>query len=192
MLTNRSMNATGKRLARAAFVTLLMAGVAGCDTSKETTGSISRAGKASEAMSASDLQGSMRCARPQTYASDPNNKPVALQLRLGAADERPERPVAGRHAQARHRLSQGPRRACRLRQGAGRRRRAEAGARCRAARADAGISRLAAGFGGRRHPRPARPDAGGARASTARRSTSSRTSRRCCPISACPTCSKAT
>ena len=78
MLTNRSMNATGKRLARAAFVTLLMAGVAGCGTSKMTTGSISRSGAAVDSMPTGSLPGSSG-ELGRKYASDPNNKPVALQ-----------------------------------------------------------------------------------------------------------------
>ena len=61
--------------------------------------------------------------------------------------------------------------------------------RCAARRP--GISRLEAGFGRRRDPRPARPDERGARSSTARRLTSSRTNLRSFPISACPMCWKA-
>lgn len=78
MLTNRSMNATGKRLAKVAFATLLLAGVAGCTTSKMTTGSIARAGKPTATMSAGELQGASE-SLGRTYASNPNDKPVALQ-----------------------------------------------------------------------------------------------------------------
>ncbi|MEJ6781833.1 tetratricopeptide repeat protein [Aminobacter sp. Piv2-1] len=78
MLTNRSMNATGKRLARTAFLALLAAGVAGCGTSKMTTGSISRQANTAEAASPGDLQGTAD-QLGRTYASAPDNKPVAMQ-----------------------------------------------------------------------------------------------------------------
>lgn len=78
MLTNRSMNATGKRLAQAALLSLLMASVAGCGTSKMTTGSIGRGGQSVDTMATGSLAGSAD-KLGRTYASDPNNKPVAMQ-----------------------------------------------------------------------------------------------------------------
>ncbi|MDH4986374.1 tetratricopeptide repeat protein [Aminobacter anthyllidis] len=77
MLTNRSMNATGKHLAKAALLTLLMASVAGCGAAKMVTGSIGR-GKAVDTMSTGAIGGSVDQIG-RAYASDPNNKPVALQ-----------------------------------------------------------------------------------------------------------------
>ncbi|RVB71493.1 MULTISPECIES: tetratricopeptide repeat protein [unclassified Mesorhizobium] len=77
MPTNRMMNATGKRLITTALMMALAASVAGCGTSKLTTGSISRSsGKPLETMSASELHNAT-AALGQSYARNPNDKRVA-------------------------------------------------------------------------------------------------------------------
>jgi Flp pilus assembly protein TadD len=79
MLTSRSMNATGKRLISATFALTLAAGVAGCGTSKFTTGSVSRSsGKAVEQMSSNELS-SAGAALGKAYARDPADKPTAMR-----------------------------------------------------------------------------------------------------------------
>lgn len=77
MLIKRMMNATGKRLITTAFTMALAASVAGCGTSKLTTGSISRtSGKPLETMSASELHNAT-IALGQSYAKNPNDKRIA-------------------------------------------------------------------------------------------------------------------
>jgi Flp pilus assembly protein TadD len=77
MLIKRMMNATGKRLITTAFTIALAASVAGCGTSKLTTGSISRtSGKPLETMSASELHNAT-IALGQSYAKNPNDKRIA-------------------------------------------------------------------------------------------------------------------
>jgi len=79
MLTSRSMNATGKRLLRATVAITIAATVAGCGTSKFTTGSVSKAsGKAIEQMSAGDLDKASR-SLGKVYSSNPSDKPTALK-----------------------------------------------------------------------------------------------------------------
>ncbi|HEV2896877.1 MAG TPA: tetratricopeptide repeat protein [Pseudaminobacter sp.] len=79
MLTNRSMNATGKRLLTGVFLAALAAGVAGCGTSKMTTGSISRdTGKSIASMSTGELQ-STADALGKAYTRDTNDKPTAMR-----------------------------------------------------------------------------------------------------------------
>jgi Flp pilus assembly protein TadD len=79
MLTNRSMNATGKRLLTGVFLAALTAGVAGCGTSKMTTGSISRdSGKSIASMSTGELQ-SAADALGKAYTRDTNDKPTAMR-----------------------------------------------------------------------------------------------------------------
>jgi Flp pilus assembly protein TadD len=77
MPTNRMMNATGKRLITTALMMALAASVAGCGTSKLTTGSISRSsGKPLETMSAGELH-KATIALGQSYAKNPNDKRIA-------------------------------------------------------------------------------------------------------------------
>lgn len=77
MLTNRTMNATGKRLVATAFLLALAASVSGCGTDKFTTGSIGRTGgKPLETMSASELH-SATMALGQSYARNPADKRIA-------------------------------------------------------------------------------------------------------------------
>ena len=84
MLTSRSMNATGKRLLRATVAITIAASVAGCGTSKITTGSISKfssagySGKAVEQMSAGELA-KAGDSLGKAYASGPSDKPTALK-----------------------------------------------------------------------------------------------------------------
>ena len=79
MLTSRSMNATGKRLISATFALTLAAGVAGCGTSKFTTGSVSRSsGKAVEQMSSDELS-SAGAALGKAYTRDPADKTTAMR-----------------------------------------------------------------------------------------------------------------
>jgi Flp pilus assembly protein TadD len=79
MLTSRSMNATGKRLLRATVVITIAASVAGCGTSKLTTGSVSKSsGKAVEQMSAGALAGAST-SLGKAYASNPSDKPTAMK-----------------------------------------------------------------------------------------------------------------
>lgn len=77
MPTNRMTNATGKRLITTAFIIALAATVAGCGTSKLTTGSIGRtSGKPLETMSAGELH-KATIALGQSYAKNPNDKRIA-------------------------------------------------------------------------------------------------------------------
>ena len=77
MLTTRTMNATGKRLLLAATALAVVASLAGCGTSKMTTGSISRqSGKAVDAMSAGELRDA-GAALGKAYAKNPNDKSTA-------------------------------------------------------------------------------------------------------------------
>lgn len=77
MPTNRMTNATGKRLITTAFIMALAASVAGCGTSKLTTGSIGRpSGKPLETMSAGELH-KATIALGQSYAKNPNDKRIA-------------------------------------------------------------------------------------------------------------------
>lgn len=78
MPTNRRMNVTGKRLVTTALLMALAAGVAGCGTSKLTTGSIGRSGgKPLETMSASELHGATT-RLGESYAKNPNEKRLAM------------------------------------------------------------------------------------------------------------------
>jgi Flp pilus assembly protein TadD len=77
MPTNRMTNARGKRLITTAFIMALAASVAGCGTSKLTTGSIGRpSGKPLETMSAGELH-KATIALGQSYAKNPNDKRIA-------------------------------------------------------------------------------------------------------------------
>lgn len=77
MPTNRMTNATGKLLITTAFIIALAASVAGCGTSKLTTGSIGRtSGKPLETMSAGELH-KATIALGQSYAKNPNDKRIA-------------------------------------------------------------------------------------------------------------------
>jgi Flp pilus assembly protein TadD len=77
MPTNRMTNATAKRLITTAFIIALAASVAGCGTSKLTTGSIGRpSGKPLETMSAGELH-KATIALGQSYAKNPNDKRIA-------------------------------------------------------------------------------------------------------------------
>lgn len=79
MLTSRSMTATGKRLLRATVAVTIAASVAGCGTSKMTTGSVSKSsGKAVEQMSAGELAGAST-SLGQAYASNPSDKSTAMR-----------------------------------------------------------------------------------------------------------------
>ncbi|SIT55256.1 conserved exported hypothetical protein [Mesorhizobium prunaredense] len=77
MPTNSMTNARGKRLITTAFIIALAASVAGCGTSKLTTGSIGRpSGKPLETMSAGELH-KATIALGQSYAKNPNDKRIA-------------------------------------------------------------------------------------------------------------------
>ena len=79
MLTSRSMNATGKRLLQATAAITIAFSLAGCGTSKFTTGSVSKnSGKAVEQMSAGELA-SAGTSLGNAYASNPADKPTALR-----------------------------------------------------------------------------------------------------------------
>ncbi len=79
MLTSRSMNATGKRLLRATVAITIAATVAGCGTSKFTTGSISKSsGKAVEQMSADELANA-GSSLGKAYTSNTSDKPTAMK-----------------------------------------------------------------------------------------------------------------
>ncbi|WP_157017563.1 tetratricopeptide repeat protein [Mesorhizobium xinjiangense] len=78
MLTNRGMNATGKRLATTAIAMALAAAISGCAKDRMTTGSISRSSPMQlDQMSSRELD---RAADKlgHRYTRDPSNKPVAL------------------------------------------------------------------------------------------------------------------
>ena len=79
MLTSGAVNATGKRLLRATVAITIAASVAGCGTSKLTTGSISKSsGKAVEQMSADELAHAST-SFGNAYTSDPSDKPTAMK-----------------------------------------------------------------------------------------------------------------
>jgi Flp pilus assembly protein TadD len=79
MLTNLALNRAGKRLLTAAFVTTLAAGVAGCGTSRMTTGSISHdAGYSLDSMSSDQLR-SASSSLGASYARNPNDKTTAMK-----------------------------------------------------------------------------------------------------------------
>ncbi|RVC33080.1 pilus assembly protein TadD, partial [Mesorhizobium sp. M4A.F.Ca.ET.090.04.2.1] len=76
MLINGLMN-TGKRLITTVFMAALAASVAGCGTSKLTTGSIVRSdSRPLETMSASELH-SATARLGESYARNPNDKRIA-------------------------------------------------------------------------------------------------------------------
>ena len=166
----RSIRRTAARLLSLSAAVVLSASLAGCAHSRMTTGSISRDGsRPVDQMSAPELQATAG-ALGKRYAADPSDKPTALRYASVAADERRHRPGACGHAQIGHRLPQGPRRARRLRQVAGRSRPVRTRARRGSPRPDPRISGLEAGLRGRRDPRPdgqcragARPLSQGAR-----------------------------
>jgi Flp pilus assembly protein TadD len=77
MPAHRLIDTTGKRLLTTAFMLALAAGVAGCGTSKLTTGSIGRpSGKPLETMSAGELHNAT-ASLGQSYARNPNDKRIA-------------------------------------------------------------------------------------------------------------------
>jgi Flp pilus assembly protein TadD len=77
MPANRMPITTGRRLITTAFIIALAAGVAGCGTSKFTTGSIGRTGgKPLETMSARELH-TATASLGQSYARNPNDKRIA-------------------------------------------------------------------------------------------------------------------
>src|SRR5262245_65887340 len=84
MLTSRSMNATGKGLLRATVAITIAATVAGCGTSKLTTGSISKftssgySGKSIDQMSAGELA-KADDSLGKAYASNPSDKATAMK-----------------------------------------------------------------------------------------------------------------
>ncbi len=79
MLTSRSVNATSRRLLSATVAVTLAFGLAGCGTSKMTTGSISRSsGKAVETMSADELRGA-GASLGKAYSKKPDDKATAMQ-----------------------------------------------------------------------------------------------------------------
>lgn len=79
MLTNRSTNATGKRLVTVALALALATGISGCATDKMSTGSVSRtSGKALETMSSAELDSAAR-SLGKAYTRDTNDKATALQ-----------------------------------------------------------------------------------------------------------------
>jgi Flp pilus assembly protein TadD len=80
MPTNRTVNARGKRLVTTALVLALAASVAGCGTSRMTTGSIGRTdGKPLETMSAGELHNAT-AALGQSYSKNPNDKRIATNF----------------------------------------------------------------------------------------------------------------
>ncbi|TJX41776.1 MAG: pilus assembly protein TadD, partial [Mesorhizobium sp.] len=79
MLINGLMN-TGKRLITTVFMAALAASVAGCGTSKLTTGSIVRSdSRPLETMSASELH-SATARLGESYARNPNDKRIATNF----------------------------------------------------------------------------------------------------------------
>ena len=78
MLTSRAMNATGKRLLLVATALTLAASVAGCGTSKMTTGSISKSGQSIEQMSSSELRNA-GSSLGKAYAKNPKDKATAMR-----------------------------------------------------------------------------------------------------------------
>jgi len=77
MVTRGSKYRNGKRLLATALVAALAASVAGCNTSKMTTGSIAQPGKSFDTMSAGEIA-KTSTSLGRAYAKDPNNKDVAL------------------------------------------------------------------------------------------------------------------
>ncbi len=112
MLTSRSMNATRKDCSRRLRQSRSPRRWPAAATSKLTTGS-----PPSLRMRGTAARSSSRCRpanspRPaicsgEAYASNPSDKADRVEICAGAADERPYRPVARRHAQAGHRLPGG-------------------------------------------------------------------------------------
>lgn len=79
MSSSRSINMTTRLLLRATVAITLAIGVAGCGTSKMTTGSISKSsGKSVEQMSAGELA-STSASLGKKYAADASDKPTALR-----------------------------------------------------------------------------------------------------------------
>jgi Flp pilus assembly protein TadD len=79
-LNGHRMSAAGKRLITTALALTLAASVAGCGTSKLTTGSISRSsGKPLEAMSASELHTATN-RLGESYARNPNDQHIAMKF----------------------------------------------------------------------------------------------------------------
>jgi Flp pilus assembly protein TadD len=79
MLTSGSVIATGKRLLRATVAITIAAGIAGCGTSKMTTGSIDRSsGAPVEQMSASELAHAST-SLGKAYAADTSNQATAMK-----------------------------------------------------------------------------------------------------------------
>jgi Flp pilus assembly protein TadD len=77
MLINGLMNTTGKRLITTALMMALAASVAGCGTSKFTTGSITRSSsRPLETMSATELH-SATTRLGESYAKNPSDKRIA-------------------------------------------------------------------------------------------------------------------
>lgn len=92
MLTSRSMNATGKRLLGAAAALALAASLAGCGTSKMTTGSVSRtSGMPAGSMSSAEIS-KAAAALGRSYAKDTTDKTTAMRYAMvlqmnGQADQ---------------------------------------------------------------------------------------------------------
>ena len=79
MLTSGSKNATGKHLLGATLALALAASVAGCGTSKMTTGSVSRGdGKSVDAMSSGELHNAAGVLG-NSYAKNPDDKTTAMR-----------------------------------------------------------------------------------------------------------------
>lgn len=79
MSSSRSINMTTRLLLRTTVAITLAVGVAGCGTSKMTTGSISKSsGKSVEQMSAGELA-STSASLGKKYAADASDKPTALR-----------------------------------------------------------------------------------------------------------------
>jgi Flp pilus assembly protein TadD len=78
MPSDRNSNATGGRLVTTALALVLAAGVAGCGTSKFTTGSIGRSGKPVATMSSDELHNAA-AALGRTYAKNPADKGIAIK-----------------------------------------------------------------------------------------------------------------
>lgn len=79
MSINSTVSRKGKRLVTAAFVMALAAGVAGCGTSKMTTGSIGRSGGQSvDSMTTGQLQNAAN-SLGQNYARNPNDRDGAMK-----------------------------------------------------------------------------------------------------------------
>ncbi|WP_044548885.1 tetratricopeptide repeat protein [Mesorhizobium japonicum] len=80
MATNRTVNARGKRFVTTALMLALTAAVAGCGTSRMTTGSIGRtSGKPLDSMSAGEVHNAT-AALGQSYSRNPNDKRIATNF----------------------------------------------------------------------------------------------------------------